>query len=137
MAKEMTVAEFISLALVECGKTQKEIAREVGFVRPNFISMLKTGDAQVPPARVPELAEALGVSRSELMRRVLAQDHPEIWRAIRDSGYDPIELHEVELLDKFRAATRDVTEDAFDAFEHQLLEATFEIIAWRRLGRAD
>jgi len=42
----------------------------------------------------------------------------------------------VELLDTLHAATKDVTEDAFDAFERRLLEGAFEIIAWRRRGPA-
>lgn len=44
------------------GKTNEELAEELGYERPNIISMWRTGRTRVPLDRVPKLADALGVS---------------------------------------------------------------------------
>jgi hypothetical protein len=40
-------------------KSQKEIAREAGFVNANMLSLLKSGASKVPFDRIPALARAL------------------------------------------------------------------------------
>lgn len=44
------------------GKTNEELAEELGYERPNIISMWRTGRTRVPLDRVPKLADVLGVS---------------------------------------------------------------------------
>jgi len=72
----MSVADYLDYQIVICGKTQREIAEESGFPKANIITMFKTGRTKVPLERVPALADALGVSRTYLMRLVLGEDHP-------------------------------------------------------------
>lgn len=54
-------------------KTQKEVAREVGFLNANMLSLLKSGANKVPLDRVPALAKALEVDPAYLMRLSLEQ----------------------------------------------------------------
>lgn len=54
-------------------KSQKEIAREVGFVNSNMMSLLKSGANKVPLDRVPALAKALEADAAYLMRLALEQ----------------------------------------------------------------
>jgi len=54
-------------------KTQKEIAREVGFVNSNMLSLLKSGANKVPLDRVPALAKSLDADPAYLMRLALEQ----------------------------------------------------------------
>lgn len=54
-------------------KSQKEIARDVGFVNSNMMSLLKSGANKVPLDRVPALAKALEADAAYLMRLALEQ----------------------------------------------------------------
>ena len=40
-------------------KSQKQIARELGYDLPNIVSMIKMGEARVPLEKVPALAKVL------------------------------------------------------------------------------
>lgn len=85
MAKQKTVAEYIWGQIDLCGKSQKQIAEEVGFPRANILTMIKHGTTRVPIRRVPALAKALGVDPAKLMKMVLEEYQPEILRAIEGS----------------------------------------------------
>lgn len=78
----ISVAEFLSFHIDASPKSQKEIAREVGFPKPNILSMLKSGETRLPLARAPAMALALGVSPSELVRLCLQEYEPEMHAAI-------------------------------------------------------
>jgi transcriptional regulator with XRE-family HTH domain len=58
-------------------KTQREIAEEVGWHRPNMVSMIKRGTVRVPWASVPALAAAIDADPAELFRLAVADYHPE------------------------------------------------------------
>lgn len=83
-------ASFLSAAIASSGLTQKEVARRAGFNRSNFVSMMKSGETKIPISRVPSLARACGVSELKLLEIVLSEDHPEMWRVIKETGcFDP------------------------------------------------
>jgi len=84
MTKKAELALFIANKIKASRRTQREIARDAGIPNSNFLSMIKAGDAKIPISRVPALADALGVHRADLLRRVLEADHPEMF-AIIDS----------------------------------------------------
>lgn len=69
------IARFLDKRIEELSgkKSQREIAKEVGFSTPNIISMMKKGDARVPLERVFPLAKALEVDPKHLMRLALEQ----------------------------------------------------------------
>lgn len=54
-------------------KNQAEIADEAGFVNPNILSMLKSGQSKVPLDRVPILAAAFNCDPSRLFRMAVMQ----------------------------------------------------------------
>ena len=58
-------------------KTQRELAKEMGFMRANMLSMLKTGDAKVPFAKIPIVAEVLGIDPARLLRTHLWETWPQ------------------------------------------------------------
>jgi transcriptional regulator with XRE-family HTH domain len=78
MTKKEELALFIASKIKASRRTQREIARDAGIPNSNFLSMIKTGDAKIPMSRVPSLADALGVPRAELLRRVLEADHAQV-----------------------------------------------------------
>jgi transcriptional regulator with XRE-family HTH domain len=58
-------------------KTQKELAREMGFLRPGMLSMIKTGTARIPFTKLPNVAAALGIDPALLIRAHLCETWPE------------------------------------------------------------
>jgi hypothetical protein len=65
-------------------KSQREIAAEVGYDRPNIISMIKNGVTALPLDKVPAFAKALDVDPRHLFRLTLEQNHPEIARVAHE-----------------------------------------------------
>ena len=57
-------------------KTQREIAAELGYDKPNMISMLKRGETKVPLDKIPALAKALHVDPAHLFRLAMEQQWP-------------------------------------------------------------
>ena len=85
MAKKITVAEYLTAQMAICGKSQKQIAEDVGFPKANVLTMLKHGTTKIPIHRVPALAHSLGVDPARFMRLVLEEYQPEILEAIEGS----------------------------------------------------
>lgn len=57
-------------------KTQREIAADIGYSKPNILSMYKRGEAKVPLERLPEFSRALGVDIGLMFRLWLEQTWP-------------------------------------------------------------
>src|SRR5271170_3660497 len=87
-------------------KTQREIATEIGYDKPNMISMFKRGEARVPLDKIPLLAKAMEVNPTHLFRLALEQYWPNMRDMIADIfGRIASENEEVLLLEKWRKAT--------------------------------
>ena len=80
-------ARLIADAIDASGKTQREIAEEVGFPRGNVISMLRSGEMRLPIERAPALARALGIDEKLLISTAMTEYMPETWNVI--SGAAP------------------------------------------------
>ena len=65
------VARFIAARILDIGKSQKDIAREVGFESANVITMIKQGATKLPLSRVSAMAKALETQSTELNRHPL------------------------------------------------------------------
>jgi len=61
-------------------KSQREIATEIGYDKPNMISMFKRGEAKIPLDKIPALAKALDVDPMHMFRLALLQ----YWPAMND-----------------------------------------------------
>jgi transcriptional regulator with XRE-family HTH domain len=87
-------------------KTQREIAAEIGYDKPNMISMFKRGEVKVPFEKIPALAKALHVDPAHLFRLALEQYWPGLGVTI-DAIFGRIATANEEeiLLKKWRAAT--------------------------------
>lgn len=90
-------------------KTQREIADEIGYDKPNMISMFKRGETKVPLDKIPQLAKALGVDAGHLFRLALEQYWPDQAKLILGIfGRTATENEETILLKKWRAASQDL-----------------------------
>lgn len=88
----------LALWIDASGKTQREIAREIGYPRPNVVSMLKTGSMSLPLLKVPVLARCLGVDPAVMMRRAIAEYEPELLAILDRLGMQPVTRNEMGII---------------------------------------
>ena len=106
---DSAIAKYIDKKIDELKgvKTQREIAAEIGYDKPNLISMFKRGEARVPLDKIPLLAKALGVDPAHMFRLALEQYWPHLSEIIAELfGRLASENEEEILLKHWRAATR-------------------------------
>jgi hypothetical protein len=63
-------------------KSQRQIAYEIGYDKPNLITMFKQGSTRVPAEKVPALAESLEVDPINLLRMWMEDYSPELLTVI-------------------------------------------------------
>lgn len=103
MAKAITVADYIAGAIDISGKTQKQIAQEAGYSKPNVLSMMRSGVTKVPIDRIPVIARACGVDEQHLLRLALNEYMPETWEIIKTSlNTELLSKDELRLVKEFR-----------------------------------
>lgn len=100
-----TVASFLEYYLARSPKTQRQIAKEVGFEKPNMITMIKQGHTKLPIERVPALAKALDVDERFLMNLVLAEYHPALYEVIQSVYGLMVTKNEEEIIRFIRAVS--------------------------------
>lgn len=98
-------AAYITEKIEKSDKTQIEIAHELGYDKPNIITMFKHGATKVPVAKVPALARALGLDPAHLLRLALSEYSPEILEAIESSFGWLVAEDEYQLLKQVRTLT--------------------------------
>lgn len=58
-------------------KSQREIAQEIGYDKPNMISMFKRGECKIPLDKVPALAKSVEADPAFLFRLAMEQFWPD------------------------------------------------------------
>jgi len=74
----------IDRLIMRSGKQQNIIAREMGYDRPNIISMFKQGTSRVPLDKVPALAMSVGASQVDLLNLWLAEYEPGMLKVLHE-----------------------------------------------------
>lgn len=76
---ENAIAQYLTKQIdaLRGQKSQREIALEMGYDKPNVVSMFKRGEMKVPLDKVPALAKALHVDPAHLFRMALEQYWPD------------------------------------------------------------
>ncbi len=128
MEQSSNVARFIAQQIDAVDKTQKQIAREVGFPKQNILSMIKSGETKLPIAKAPAMARALGLDPHELVVMCLKEYQPEIWEAMAPLLDFSVTADERRLLDGLRrwvgvpflSCLDEVSKGHLDAFMHSL-----------------
>jgi len=82
--EDSSIAVYLTNRIDEISqkKSQREIAVEIGYDKPNMISMFKRGATKVPLEKIPLLAKALGVDPIHLFRLGLDQYWPDLQETI-------------------------------------------------------
>lgn len=79
----MNIAELIALAKVRSGKTQKEMAEEMGYSNPQQVSKIATGIKAADASEIIYFAQAANMPPIEVLAAIESQRHPalaEVWR---------------------------------------------------------
>ena len=101
-----TVAEFLTHAISNSGKTQRLIADELGYDNANVISMFKQGSSPVPLKKIGPLAKALDIDPVSFLRLVMLEYMPETYEAIEGVLSVPMLTEkEIKLIESFREMT--------------------------------
>jgi predicted nucleic acid-binding OB-fold protein len=135
--RKVSVAQYIEQQIALSSKSQKDIAAEIGYEKPNVLSMIKQGQTKLPVNKVGPLAKALGIDPVHLLRLVLAEYLPETWAAIEDIvGQSLVSAGEKKLLDELRAALGGIGLEELSPKNRERLTAVLkEIAADERKGR--
>jgi hypothetical protein len=100
-----TVAEYIGWQIDLCGKSQKQIAEEAGFPKPNIITMLKKGDTKLPLEKIGKFAKAIEVDPIHLFKLCMQEYQPDTWGEVQKLFDQPImTTNEMEILEIVRNA---------------------------------
>lgn len=103
MGIQCPVAKFVRQRIQMLGKLQCEIAQEVGFDKPNIITMIKQGKTKLPLGKVGAMARALETDPVHLLKICLSTYHPETWAEIEPLLDSALTSDEKALLDAWRA----------------------------------
>ena len=104
--KPAATAAFLARAIAFCGKTNRQIAEEAGFERPNVISMMSQGQMKIPLDRAPALARACHVDPVHLLRLAMNEYHPEIWDALTGTIGEPLTANEWDMVVCYRMVAK-------------------------------
>jgi len=100
-----TVAEYVSQQISLVGKDQVTIAREVGFNKPNVITMIKQGKTKVPLERIGSMAKALSVDPVFFFKLCMNEYLPDLMPAITAiTGQPIITENEMEFITVIRSS---------------------------------
>lgn len=100
-----TLVRFIDLKIGASGKSEHEIAAALGYRNPSVITMFRRGLTRIPLDKVRALADALGVSRTDLMKRVLCEYAPDLVGAFEECSGNAITDNELEILQFIRGVS--------------------------------
>lgn len=100
----------------QCGMTNEEVAKELGYRSANVLSLWKTGKSRVPLERLPDLARLMKVDLAELLPWWMEQYAPDTSRYT--AAGKPSGVHS-----KTYEAIREVFDRIATAHESPLLKA--------------
>ncbi|NQZ54154.1 MAG: hypothetical protein HRT93_07885 [Piscirickettsiaceae bacterium] len=99
---QVKLHEYIAKQLAVCGRTQKEISEEIGYTKPNIITMFKQNKTKVPINKIRPLAIALRVDPVNMLRIAMLEYMPETWEALEATLGNVITENEMEMIEFIR-----------------------------------
>lgn len=134
----ITVAAYLDQMLALSEKSQKIIAEEVGYEKPNIITMIKQGKTKLPVSKVGPFAKALGIDPSHLLRLVMSEYMPDTWDSISPLiGQSLVTDSEMAIIHVVREACGGIELDMTDDLRMKILELFGPIAKQEREIRAN
>lgn len=98
-----TVAQYLTFHINNSEKTQRQIALEIGYTKPNIITMFKQGATKLPLDKIGPLAKALEIAPDDLFFKVMTEYMPETFEALSPFLCGQmLSKDELEMLDNYR-----------------------------------
>jgi transcriptional regulator with XRE-family HTH domain len=122
---EMSIAQYLDKQIEVqrmLGRSQREIAAQIGYDKPNMISMFKRGETKVPLDKVPALARALNLDPAFLFRLAIQQYWKGEEKVIAEVFGEVVTKHEKKLVQMFRSATKGADGEPDTALERKIKE---------------
>ncbi|NEX60150.1 helix-turn-helix domain-containing protein [Noviherbaspirillum galbum] len=123
------VAQFIDARIGELNKLQTQIAHEVGFNKPNMITMIKQGKTKLPLDKVGLMAKALECNPSDLLRLCLMEYDLETWKAIEPYLGAFLSAEEVMLVHAMRTRSVAPLENVLNMAQCEKLDEFLTLLA--------
>ena len=73
---------FMIASMMTCGKTQAQVAQEIGFENANNISLIKAGRTHLSVDKVIPFANAVGAPPDDFMMMYLSERIPEVYEFV-------------------------------------------------------
>lgn len=102
-----SVKEYLTAQIDICGRRQKDIATDIGYTKPNMITMLKQGLTKLPLDKVGLMANAIGCDPKYLLRVAINDYMPDTLPLIEDMIGLMVTEHEAEIILELRKTTKD------------------------------
>ena len=104
---ESRIALFLSKRIDQLAarKNQREIATEIGYDKPNMISMFKRGETKIPLEKIPLLAKSLEVDPAHLFRMAVEQYWPGLHAVIQEVFGHVVSDNESVIIKEIRKLT--------------------------------
>lgn len=98
-----TVAQYLTFHINNSEKTQRQIALEIGYTKPNIITMFKQGATKLPLDKIGPLAKALEIAPDDLFFKVMTEYMPDTFEALSPFLCGQmLSKDELEMLDNYR-----------------------------------
>jgi antitoxin component of RelBE/YafQ-DinJ toxin-antitoxin module len=135
---KITVAKYLEQQLAVCGKSQREIAAEIGYANANIVTMFKTGVTKIPLTKVGPLAKALNVDPAWMLRMVMHEYMRDTWDAIEGIlGKDNLVTEQDKAIAMLvREVAGDLPIDLSDAENRKLLSNAIRSVVQRDQAKA-
>lgn len=128
--QQLTVAQYLEHQINLSNKTQNQIAKEVGFAKPNMITMIKQGLTKLPVSKVGLMAISLGIDPMHLFQMVMTEYEPETWRTLEKYVFRmrSVTQNELEILDIIREANPNNPKVRTEAERQKLAAAVKDLV---------
>ena len=104
-----TVAQYLTFHINNSEKTQRQIALEIGYTKPNIITMFKQGATKLPLDKIGPLAKALEIAPDDLFFKVMTEYMPDTFEALSPFLCGQmLSKDELEMLDILQLLTHQV-----------------------------
>lgn len=101
---KQSVAQYLTMHINNSEKTQRQIALEIGYTKPNIITMFKQGSTKLPLDKIGPIAKALEIEPDELFFKVMTEYMPETFEALTPFMCGKmLSKEELELIDNYRS----------------------------------
>jgi hypothetical protein len=128
----MSVAQYLTQQIQLSGKSQLLIASELGYTKPNIITMFKQGKTRLPLPKIVPMARALDVDPIHLLRIVMMEYAPETWTVLEtvlgeESMLTDCELATIKLIRNASAGN-----DLGPKSSEEIKDFNFLVEKWKR-----